>query len=332
MDVSTVSMRSCGLSVSEMALGTWRFGMTDEHGEFEVSEKRTHDLLDAFVAAGGNFIDSANIYADGRSERWIGNWLESRDREDFVIASKIFWPTDQSNPNASGLNRKHLNHQLSTILDRLQTQYIDILYIHRWDDETPVDEFMRTLSSFVDDGLVHYLGASTLRPNSWKIVKANEYAYSHGLEPFRITQPRYNLIDREIELNYQCMCEDYGLDLVTWSPLAWGFLTGKYRPDGELPDNSRATLDDRFESQYLTDENFAVLETVEEVSREVDASPAQIALAWLLHQDAVTAPVIGARTIDQLSENLEAATISLTNDQLDRLNSVNKPVDLGLAV
>ncbi|WP_435155158.1 aldo/keto reductase [Haladaptatus sp. DFWS20] len=315
MGLETVSLGSTGTKVSEVAFGTWRFGRENDDGEVEIGEKRAHELLDAYADAGGNFIDTADMYGDGESERYIGNWLADRDREDFVIASKIYWPTRKDDPNGRGLSRKHLCRQINLILDRLGTDYLDLLYIHRWDDETPADEFMRTLDGFVRDGKVNYIGTSTLEPNAWKVVKANEMEY----EPFRLAQPRYNLVNREIESNYLPMCEDYDIGLIPWSPLAGGFLTGKYSRDEEPPEGTRGATDQQFRNSYLTEENFDVLEEVEAVAEEIDTTPAKISLAWLLKHDAVTAPIVGARTVEQLQENLDATDMSLTDDQFERL-------------
>ncbi len=315
MKLETVSLGDTGTKVSEIAFGTWRFGRENDEGEVEIGEDRAHELLDAYADAGGNFIDTADMYGDGESERYIGNWLADRDREDFVIASKIYWPTRKDDPNGRGLSRKHLRRQMDLILDRLGTEYIDLLYIHRWDDETPADEFMRTLDGFVRDGKVNYLGTSTLEPNAWKVVKANEMEY----EPFRLAQPRYNLVNRETEPNYIPMCEDYDIGIIPWSPLAGGFLTGKYERGEEPAEGTRGATDQQFRDSYLTEENFDVMDVVEEVADEIGTTPAKVSLAWLLEHDAVTAPIIGTRTVEQLDENLAATEVSLSDDQFERL-------------
>ncbi|ADE03988.1 MULTISPECIES: aldo/keto reductase [Haloferax] len=319
MSLSMVPLGRTGTTVSELAFGTWRFGRQNDDGAVEVGRDRAHELLDAYAAAGGNFIDTADMYGDGASETYIGEWLGERDREEFVVASKVFWPT-REDANGRGLNRKHLRRQIDRILDRLGTDYVDLLYIHRWDDETPVEEFMRTLDGFVRDGKVNYLGTSTLEPNAWKVVKANELADKRGYEPFKVAQPRYNAVNREIEGNYLDMCADYDIGIVPWSPLAGGFLTGKYARDERPPADSRAANDQRFADSYLTPANFDALEQVEEVAEAVGASPAQVSLAWLMHHPQVTAPIVGARTVDQLGENVVAADIDLTPDQFERIS------------
>ncbi len=321
MTIETVPLGRTGLTVSELPFGTWRFGRETAAGNLEIDEGTAHDLLDTYADHGGRFIDTADVYGEGRSESWIGDWLDERDREDFVVASKIYWPTREDDPNGSGLGRKHLRRQLDQILDRLGTEYLDILYIHRWDDDTPARELMRTLDGFVDDGRVHYLGASTLAPNAWKIARANDIADRYGWEPFTVTQPRYNLVNREIEGEYLEFCRTNDIAVVPWSPLAQGFLTGKYDRDADLPAESTASDTEGWEDRYLTAENFDALDVVESVAEEVTASPAQVALAYQLHHPDITAPIVGARTVDQLEENLTAATVELTDEQFDRLEA-----------
>ncbi|MFB6186208.1 MAG: aldo/keto reductase [Halobacteriaceae archaeon] len=321
IDLDFVKLGSTGLSTSELQFGTWRFGKQTEAGNIEIKEDRAYDLLDAYERAGGRFIDTADVYGGGKSERWIGNWLAERDRERFTIASKIYWQIRDGDPNSKGTNRKNLRHRIDGILERLDTSYIDVLYIHRWDDETSAREMMKTLTGLVEDGKVNYLGASTLRPNAWKIAKANEIAKREGWEPFTVTQPRYNLVNREIEGDYLEMASDYGLAVCPWSPLGQGFLTGKYDREEGLTGESRVAESSRFEEQFLTETNFDVHDELDAVADEVNATPAQTALAWLMHRDGVTAPIVGARTVDQLAENLGAATVDLSQDQVDRLTS-----------
>jgi len=313
-----VSLGRTGTMVTELPFGTWRFGRETDEGSVEIDEARAYDLLDTYEAHGGRFIDTADMYGDGKSEAWIGNWLAERDREDFVVASKIYWPT-RDDPNGRGLSRKHLRRQIDAILDRLGTDYLDLLYIHRWDDWTPAREFMRTLDGFVESGRVNHLGSSTLWPNAWKVVRANAIADEYGYEPFTVVQPRYNLVDREIEGPFLEMCETYDIGVVPWSPLGEGFLTGKYdRADASTVD-SRAAEDGRFASKYLTDQNFDALDVLLDVADDVGATPAQVALAWLRQHDRVVGPIVGARTVEQLEENLGAADVSLSADQFDRL-------------
>ncbi|MDZ7747059.1 MAG: aldo/keto reductase [Halobacteriales archaeon] len=307
-----------GTAVTEIAFGTWRFGRETDDG-YEVDKKQAHDLLDAYADAGGNFIDTADVYGGGLSEEWIGDWLAGRDRENFVIASKVYWPTREDDPNGRGLSRKHIRRQIGKILDRLGTEYLDLLYIHRWDDATPAKELMRTLDGLVRDGTVNHLGTSTMEPNAWRIAQANEIADREGYEPFTVAQPRYSLVTKEVEYDYIDALAEYDIGMCPWSPLGGGFLSGKYTRD-EIPEGTRGAESDRFEDRYLTEANFDVLDEVETVADEVNASPVQVAIAWLLEQPTMTAPIVGARTVDQLEENLAATEVELSDEQVERLS------------
>ncbi len=318
MSLDFVPLGETGLQTSELQFGTWRFGRTTDEGNVEIDEDRAHELLDAYVDAGGRFIDTADVYGGGQAEEWIGDWLADRDREEYTVASKIYWQIRDGDPNSRGTNRKNLRHRAGKILDRLDTDYVDVLYIHRWDDETPAREMMKTLNGLVEDGKVHYLGASTLQPNAWKVAKANEIARREGWEPFTVAQPRYNLVNRETEGDYLEMTDHYGMAVCPWSPLGQGVLTGKYDRDAEPPEDSKAS-ESQFFDRYLTEENFDVVDEVEAVANEVDATPAQVSLAWLSRHPSVTAPIVGARTVDQLEENLGAADVELSDEQFERL-------------
>ncbi|MFC3957370.1 aldo/keto reductase [Halovivax cerinus] len=321
-----VTLGNTGTTVSRLCFGTWRFGK--RHGdEVETTREEAHDLLDAVADHGINFIDTANVYGDpdGTSEEWIGEWLEDRDREDFVLASKVYFPFDgwgEPGPNDSGLGRKHIRRQIEGTLDRLGTDYLDLYYIHRWDDETPIRETMQTLTELVRDGTVNYLGASSMA--AWKLTKALWTSDVEGLERFDVTQPMVNAAHYDQVGDYLDVCADQDLAVCPYSPLAGGFLTGKYdrADDGsvEAPDGSRATLEDRFGEYYATDTAWDVLDAVEAVADERDASPAQVSLRWLMDQDRFTCvPIVGARTPDQLEENVGAVDVDLTDDDVERI-------------
>jgi aryl-alcohol dehydrogenase-like predicted oxidoreductase len=328
MSLDYVSLGRTGTNVSELALGTWRFGR-ERDGSVEIDRDRAFDLLDAYADAGGTFLDTADFYGDGRAEEWLGDWLAERDRERFVVASKVFWPTRDDDPNGKGLGRKHLRRQVDLILDRLGTDYLDVLYVNRWGDytplkdDTPIEELLRTLDGFVDDGRVHYLGTSTIVPEAWKVARANERARQLDREPFTVAQPRYSLVNRAVEDTYLGMCRQYGLGVCPWSPLAGGFLTGKYERGEDPPEGTRAAVEPEVAGAYLSEENFETLEVVREVADAVGATPAQVSLAWLLHHDAVTAPIVGARTVAQLEENLAAADVDLSDAQFERLTDAS---------
>ncbi|WP_255197202.1 aldo/keto reductase [Halorarius litoreus] len=327
MALDFVPLGSTGTQVSELCFGTWRYGRENDDGEIEIDRARALDLLSAYADAGGNFIDTADVYGGGLSEQWIGDWLADRDRDQFVLASKVYWPTREDDPNGRGLSRKHIRRQIDLMLDRLGTDYLDLLYIHRWDDATPAAELMRTLDGLVRDGKVHYLGTSTFEPNAWRIAQANELARREGYEPFTVAQPRYSLVTREVEYDYVDACAEYDIGMCPWSPLGGGVLTGKYDRE-QIPEGTRAAENDTFADRYLTEANFDALDVVEQVADEVDASPAQVSLAWLMHHEQVTAPIVGARTVEQLEENLAAAAVELTDDQYERLADAKTPPSL----
>jgi aryl-alcohol dehydrogenase-like predicted oxidoreductase len=301
---------STGVDVSRLCFGTWRFGK-QSGGVVETNREEAHELLDTFADRGGNFIDTANGYGGGDSERWIGEWLEDRDREDFVIASKVYW--SQVSRFSENLSRKNIRAEIEGTLDRLDTDYVDVYYIHRWDDETPIEETLRTLTTLVEEGKVDYLAASAMA--AWKLTKALWKSEVEGLERFEATQPRFNAADRPRD--YLDVCADQGLAVCPYSPLEGGFLTGKYA-GGEVEEGTRADLTD-WELEF-SERQWRVHDAVRSVADEVDATPAQVALRWLVDQREFTCvPIFGARTVDQMEENLGTIDVSLSDDQYDRI-------------
>jgi len=320
---------STGTRVSQLCLGTWRFGR-ETGGVVETDRETAHALLDAAWEHGVNFIDTANVYGtpNGTSERYIGEWLEDYDREDVVIASKVYFPFDgrgEPGPNDSGLGRKHIRAQIEGTLDRLGTDYLDIYYLHRWDEHTPIEETLATLDDLVREGTVHYLGASTMA--AWQLTKALWKSDAEGDERFAVTQPLFHAGYRDDITDYLDVCADQDLAVCPYSPLAGGFLTGKYEradpndPEAfEGPDGSRGTLDDAFEDYYLSERGWHVLDEIRAIADEEDATPAQVALRWLIEHDRFTCvPIVGARTTAQLEENVGAVDLSLTDTQFDRV-------------
>ena len=317
---------STGTRVSELCFGTWRFGRKTG-GVLETDEEEAHELLDTFADHGGNFIDSANVYGDpnGTSESYIGSWLEDRDSEKFVLTSKVYFDYDEDNPNGSGLSRTHIRNQIDKTLDALGTDYLDLYYIHRWDENTPIEETLSTLDRIVEEGKVNYLGASTMA--AWQLTKALWKSDVNDYQRFDVTQPLFHAgYYKDVE-DYLDVCADQDLAVCPYSPLAGGFLTGKYEradPDDpksvRAPDGSRGSFDERFERFYLSERGWKVLDEIRAVADEVDASPAQVSLRWLMDQEDFTCvPIVGARTTEQLEENLGAAEVSLTTDQHDRI-------------
>jgi aryl-alcohol dehydrogenase-like predicted oxidoreductase len=335
------TLGSTGTEVSELCFGTWRFGReTGGVGErssagsqvssdyvVETDREEAHELLDAAWDRGINFIDTANVYGtpNGKSEEFIGEWLEDHDRDDFVLASKVYFPFDgwgEPGPNDSGLGRKHIRRQIEGTLDRLGTDYLDLYYIHRWDDETPVEETLRTLNDLVREGTVHHLGASTMA--AWKLTKALWKSDVEGVERFDVTQPLFHAAYRDDVIDYLDVCADQDLAVCPYSPLAGGFLTGKYEREGDdvvAPEGSRGDIDPRFDEYYVSDRGWEVVDEVRAVADEVDATPAQVSLRWLMDQKKFTCvPIVGARTTDQLAENAGATDVSLSSDQHDRIS------------
>ncbi|MFB6146393.1 MAG: aldo/keto reductase [Halobacteriaceae archaeon] len=308
---------STGLRVSKICFGTWRFGMETD-GVIETDREEAFDLLDAAWEQGINFIDTANVYGvDSASEQWIGEWLNSRDvdRQEVVIASKVYW-TSGPVPG-SDLSRKTIREEIEGTLDRLDTDYIDVYYIHRWDEDTPIRETLTALNGLIDEGKVNYIAASSM--DAWKLTKAVMTSQNLDIERFEVTQPKFNAATRPE--SYLDVCADQDLAVCPWSPLEAGLLTGKYERGAEYPEGSRGDLVDWDPDERFSDRQWRVLEAVEAVADEVDATPAQVSLRWLMDQrefDCV--PIIGARTVDQIEENAGAAEVALSDEQYDRID------------
>lgn len=320
------SLGSTGTDVSKLCFGTWRFGK-ESGGTVETSREEAHELLDTAWEHGINFIDTANVYGTphGTSEEYIGEWLEDHDRSDFVLASKVYFPFDgwgEPGPNDSGLGRKHVREQIEGTLDRLGTDYIDVYYIHRWDEGTPIEETLDALDTLVEKGKVNYLGASTMA--AWRLTKALWKSEVNGFERFDVTQPLFHAAYRDDVADYLEVCADQELAVCPYSPLAGGFLTGKYEKEGDEvvgPEGSRADLDERFEDYYVSDRGWHVLDEIRAVADEVDATPAQVSLRWLIDQEAFSCtPIVGARTTDQLEENVGAVEVDLSDEQRERID------------
>lgn len=308
-----------GLMVSELCLGTMTFGN-------ECDEADSHRLLDLFVEAGGNFVDTADVYAGGASEEILGRWLAKRSRDDVVVATKGFWHTG-GGPNDNGAGRRHLLSAVEGSLRRLGTDYIDLYQLHAFDESTPIEETLSTLDGLVRAGKIRHLGASNYA--SWQLQKSIDVARHRGWEQFVALQPLYNLLDREAELDLVPVCRNEGVGMVPWAPLRGGWLTGKYRRGmTAAPPDTRWEADKQpwlgsWETS-VDDRTWSVTDVLLQVAEEVGRTPAQVALRWLLQRPAVTAPVIGARTLPQLADNLGAAGWSLADEQTRRLTAVSE--------
>jgi aryl-alcohol dehydrogenase-like predicted oxidoreductase len=311
-----------GLKVSALCLGTMTMGWTSSRAD-------SFAVLDAFVEAGGNFIDTADIYSfwaennpGGVAETWIGEWLAQRrvPRHQLVIATKVrgrMW----EGPNGEGLSRQHIMKAIDDSLRRLNTDYIDLYQTHWPDDDTPLEETLRALDDLVHQGKVRYLGASN-HP-AWLLTKALWISDRLGLASYVCLQPHYNLVHRaEFERELMALCQDQGLGVIPYSPLAGGFLTGKYRRGAPPPPGTRGTVSESVR-RYMTERNFALLEVLQDIARAHGATMAQVALAWLLSNPVVTAPIVGANTPQQLRETMGALQVQLTDEDLARLNQAS---------
>jgi aryl-alcohol dehydrogenase-like predicted oxidoreductase len=282
------------MKVSELCLGAMTFGR-------ESPEDISYQILDRFVEAGGNFIDTADVYSQGVSETILGRWMKGNGRDQLVIATKVRFPMG-ANPNDVGLSRKHILQAVEASLRRLQTDYIDLYQVHLWDNRTPLEETLSTLDTLA-------------RQMSW--------------EPFTCLQALYNLLDRELEWELVPVCQNEGLGLIPWSPLRGGWLSGRYRRGMSAPPaNSRVEDATKFNwseswEKYNTERTWKVVDALLEVAAESSKHPAQVALNWLLHSPGVTAPIIGARTMEQLEINLGASGWALEPALMQRLNQAS---------
>ena len=310
-----------GLKVSELCLGAMTFGR-------ESTEAESIQMMNRFVEAGGNFIDTANVYTRGISEEIVGRWLRNRNRDELVIATKARFPMSEG-PNDLGLSRKHLLGAVEASLRRLQTDYIDLYQVHCWDPGTPLDETLSTLDTLVRSGKVRYVGASNY--SGWQLQKAIDVSRHHGWEAFSSLQPLYNLLDRSLEWELVHVCQNEGLGIIPWSPLRGGWLSGKYRRGMVAP--VAGTRIEKAEqegwseswSAYNTDRTWSILDALFAVAEETGKQPAQVALRWLLQRPGVTAPIIGVRTLAHLESNLGAAGWELSPAQMTRLTEVSEP-------
>jgi len=308
-----------GLEVSVICLGTMQFGWSTD-------EKTSFKILDKFFEEGGNFIDTADVYSrwvegnpGGVSERIIGKWMKSRNvREGIVLATKVrgrMW----EGPNGEGLSRKHIMKAVEDSLRRLQTDYIDLYQVHWPDWDTPLEETLRALDDLVRDGKVRYIGASNYP--AWYLTKALWISDKYGLHRFESIQPQYSLVYREeFEKELMPLAEDQKLAVIPYSPLAGGFLTGKYKRNRPLPPSPRA---ETIKRRFFTEKNFTIIEELEKMAFKYAAKVSQIALAWLLSKSYITAPIIGANSVEQLMENLGALDIELEEEDLKKLDEIS---------
>ena len=309
-----------GLIVSPLCLGTMTFGTPRWGSPDDVSES----VFNAYVDAGGNFIDTADVYSKGRSEELVGAYIANRKlRDKLVLATKFTFNAEPGNPNAGGNGRKNVYRALEGSLRRLGTDYIDFYWMHAWDMVTPVEEMLQTFGDLVRAGKIRYFGFSNMP--AWYAAKASALAASHSVPGPIAMQLAYSLVERSIEREYIPMARDCGFGVTPWSPLAFGFLTGKYsRGEDGKPKEGNGRLDLNLPSfQSFAERNWRVLEVLRTVAAETGRSLAQTALAWVSAQPGVTSPIIGANTIEQLQDNIASLDLKLTADQLKLLSDAS---------
>lgn len=316
------TLGNSGTIVSTFALGTMTFGA-------EADETTSHALLDTYVAAGGNFIDTADVYSTGVSEEYIGHWLTAHptESEQVVIATKGRFPMG-AGPNDVGTSRRHLGRALDASLRRLGVEQIDLYQMHAWDALTPLGETLRFLDDAVRSGKIAYYGFSNFL--GWQLTKAVHVARANGFTPPVTLQPQYSLLVREIESEIVPAAADANIGLLPWSPLAGGWLSGKYRRDtdptgatrlGENPERGM----EAWEPRNKQERTWRIIDTVADIATTKGITQAQVSLAWVTAQPSVTSVILGARTTAQLADNLGAAAVELTPTELALLDDVSAP-------
>ena len=300
------------LSVSVLCFGGNVFGWT-------VDEGSSFAVLDAFVAGGGNFIDTADVYGAGASETILGKWMKARNnRKSIVLATKV---GSQMGSDASmrGLSRRYILREVEASLKRLQTDYIDLYQTHRDDPNTPLDETLSALNELVQQGKVRYIGASNY--TSVRLRKALQISQLHGFARFESIQPPYNLVNRgEYEGSLEELCLEQGIGVITYSSLASGFLTGKYRPNQPLPSSPRAQ---RIRERYMNERGFSVLQQIDHVAEAHHATDAQVALAWIIAQPGITSAIASATSVEQVNELLGSVSMQLSEEEMAALDTAS---------
>ncbi len=315
-----VTLGRSGVVVSRLCLGTMTFGR-------EADEAASKAIVDRFVEAGGNFVDTADIYGSGVSEEITGRAIAGR-RDQIVLATKVRWAMGKGR-NDIGLSRRHVIDACEASLRRLGTDWIDLYQLHMWDGLTPIEETLSALSDLVRQGKVRYVGASNFV--GWQLMSAEMAAAMHGFERLISLQPQYSLIERGLEREIGPAAQALGLGLIPWAPLAQGMLTGKYERSGPAPGTRMAEADDAAVEKWErrdSERNWRIVEAVREVATEAGRTPSQVALNWLLTRPGVAAPIVGARKVEQLQDTLGAVGWRLEPGQLARLDDVSEPVPL----
>jgi len=306
-----------GMQVSRICLGMMTYGDPDWR-DWTLGIDEAEPFVERALELGITFFDTADMYSRGVSEEVTGELLARHaDREDVVIATKVYFTWDEAKPNSGGLSRKHIMDAIDGSLERLGTDFVDLYQIHRWDPDTPIAETMEALHDVVKAGKARYIGASSMW--AWQFAKAQHVATLNGWTPFVSMQDHYNLMYREEEREMHPLCADQGVGVLPWSPLARGQLAA-----GANRSTTRSASDGYADRLY-DDASTATIDAVADVAGEIDAAPAQVALAWLLHQPVVTAPIVGASRLEHLDHAAAAVDIRLTDDQIERLGAHYSP-------
>lgn len=317
-----VRLGRSGLKVSRICLGMMTYG-DPAWRDWVLPEEESRVFVKRALESGINFFDTADMYSLGVSEEITGRLLTefTASREEVVVATKVYFPIGKG-PNGGGLSRKHILEAIDNSLSRLKMDYVDLYQIHRWDYETPIEETMEALHDVVKAGKALYIGASSMF--AWQFARAQYSADQHGWTRFISMQNHYNLVYREEEREMNPFCRDQGVGLIPWSPLARGFLAGNRDKIGDGP-TKRAKSDEFAHQMYYTADDFKVLDRVKTIAGQHGVTPAQIALAWLLHQPGVTAPIIGASRMEHLEEAVAAVEIELSAEELKILEEPYQP-------
>jgi aryl-alcohol dehydrogenase (NADP+) len=318
-----VKLGKTGIDVSRICLGMMSFG---NKREWEIEIDQARPIVEKALDLGINFFDTANVYSAGRSEEITGELLKDY-REEVIIATKVYLSASgirdpREKPNQIGLSRKLIRREINGSLKRLDVDYIDLYQLHRLDSSLPIEVILRSLNQLIDDGKVLHIGASSMF--AWQFAKSLWAAEKYGLEPFKTMQNHYNLIYREEEREMIPLCRDQGIGIICWSPLARGFLSGRYSRSEE-PDSPRVRSDSNLKRRYFHPRDFDVVETLVEIAKDKGVSPAQIALAWLFSKDYVTSPILGVTRLEHVEQAVEALNIKLSDDEVKKLEEPYVP-------
>jgi aryl-alcohol dehydrogenase-like predicted oxidoreductase len=309
--------------------------MTFGPGDWGADEDSSRDIFNAYRDAGGNFVDTADIYSGGVSEEFVGKFIkETRSRDAIVLATKFGFNGSSSplsassggpgNPHAGGAGSKNIHRALDASLRRLGTDFIDLYWMHIWDGVTPVEEIVQTMGDLVRAGKIRHYAFSDMP--AWVAMKAATIASERRVPGPIACQVEYSLVARDVEAEHFPAAREAGMGIMPWSPLAGGFLTGKYKR-GDTSDTGRLSGANPFGDSKFTDRNWDILATLQDVATEMESEPAQVALAWTMARPGVASTIVGARTVAQLKGNIDATRLLLSDDQMNRLNEVSKPAD-----